>query len=181
MSANNNNQPSTLQSYIDSATGAVQGAVGSILGSGSDQNEGQAKQKKAEAEYDASHATAKLPGYSASSSGAVTKDDHDRTAGSWNQTVGSAKEFGGGLIGSESLKQSGRDQNLSGQQQEARGQVNDLASGFADRVTGTVGGALAGLTGDRQTQAEYEKRHDTGKTQQRGVEHDLQKKADAQQ
>jgi uncharacterized protein YjbJ (UPF0337 family) len=31
----------------------------------------------------------------------VAKDDPDRTAGSWNQTAGSAKEFVGGVIGSE--------------------------------------------------------------------------------
>ena len=66
------------------------------------QVEGQAKQQKGEAEYDASHATAKLPGgITASSSGAVTKDHPDRTAGSWNQTAGSAKEFVGGVVGSE--------------------------------------------------------------------------------
>lgn len=95
------NNSSTLKSYVDSATGAIQNAVGSVLGSSGDQAEGQAKQKKADAEYDASHATVKLPGVAASSSGAVTKDDPDRTAGSWNQTVGSAKELAGGLVGSE--------------------------------------------------------------------------------
>lgn len=33
--------------------------------------------------------------------GAITKDDPNRTEGSWNQTVGSAKEAVGGLIGSQ--------------------------------------------------------------------------------
>ena len=64
------------------------------------QAEGQAKQRKAESEYDASHATAKLPGMTASASG-VAKDHPDRTAGSWNQTAGSAKEFIGSVVGSE--------------------------------------------------------------------------------
>ncbi|KAH8880016.1 hypothetical protein GQ53DRAFT_18602 [Thozetella sp. PMI_491] len=180
MSSNNNNT-STLQSYIDSATGTIQSAVGSLLGSKGDQVEGEAKKDKAQVEHEASHATAKLPGISASSSGAVTKDDPDRAAGSWNQTVGSAKEFAGGLIGSENLKQAGRQQNLEGQEQEARGQINDYTSGVADRVTGAVGGAVSGLTGDQQKQAEYQKQHDSGKTQQRGVEYDLQKRVDAQQ
>jgi hypothetical protein len=62
---------------------------------------GEAKQNKADAEYDASHATAKIPGFTASSSGSVTKDDPDRVAGSYNQTMGSAKETLGGLVGSE--------------------------------------------------------------------------------
>jgi len=65
------------------------------------QAHGDAKQKKADAEYDASHATVKLPGLTASSAGAVTKDHPDRAAGSYNQTAGSAKEFVGGLVGSE--------------------------------------------------------------------------------
>ncbi len=77
------------------------GAVGSVLGSTGDKAQGEARKDKAQAEYEASHATVKLPGISASSSGAVTKDDPDRSAGSWNQTVGSAKETVGGLVGSE--------------------------------------------------------------------------------
>lgn len=62
---------------------------------------GKAKEQKADAEYEASHATAKLGNLTASSSGAITKDHPDRSAGSWNQTVGSAKEFVGGATGSE--------------------------------------------------------------------------------
>lgn len=37
MSANNNNNTSTLKSYVDSATGAVQNVVGSIIGSTGDE------------------------------------------------------------------------------------------------------------------------------------------------
>lgn len=121
-----------------------------------------------------------MPGATVSASGGVSKDDSNRAAGSWNQTAGSAKEFVGGIVGSENLKAAGREQNRSGQEQEARGQLNDLGSGIADRVTGTVGGAVAGLTGDRSKQTEYQDKHDTGKAQQRGVEHDLQKQAEAQ-
>lgn len=79
----------------------------------------------------------------------------------------------------QSLKSSGREQNLEGQRQEARGQANDFVGGISDRVTGTLGSAAAGLTGDRAKQAEYQDIHDTGKTQQRGAEHDIQKQADA--
>lgn len=79
----------------------------------------------------------------------------------------------------QSLKQQGHQQNLDGQEQEARGQLNDLGSGIADRATGTVGGAIAGLTGNKAAQAEYQKQHDAGKTQQRGAEHDIQKQAEA--
>lgn len=109
----------------------------------------------------------------------MTKDDPDRTTGSWNQTVGSAKETVGGLVGSENLKQTGRQQNLEGQEQEARGQLKDFGSGVSDRAAGALGSAVAGVTGDRSKQAEYQRQHDVGKTQQRGAEHDIQKQADA--
>lgn len=173
------NNASTLKSVVDATTGAVQNAIGSLTGNTRDQAEGKAKQDKADAEYDASQATAKLPGITATASG-VTKDHPDRAAGSYNQTVGAAKEAVGGVIGSESLKQSGRQQNLEGQEQEAKGQLSDLASGTADRVTGTVGSAVAGLTGNNVKQEEFQRQHDTGKTQQRGAEHDIKKQAEAE-
>ena len=49
----------------------------------------------------------------------------------------------------------------------------------ADRVQGTIGSAVAGLTGDKAEQEKRQIQHDDGKTAQRGVEADLQKKADA--
>lgn len=85
------------------------------------------------------------------------------------------------MLPKQNLKQAGRQQNLEGQEQEARGQVSDFASGAADRVTGTVGGAFAGLTGNTGAQAEYQKQHDSGKTTQRGAEHDITKQAEAKQ
>ncbi|KIN05692.1 hypothetical protein OIDMADRAFT_16937 [Oidiodendron maius Zn] len=166
---------STLQSYIDSATGAVQSAIGSITGSNADQTAGQEKQDKAKAEQEASHTAAKLGPYTASTSGVVTKDDPNRSQGAWNQTVGSGKEFVGGLVGSESLKQQGREQNADGKAQEAQGQLSDLGSGISNRVSGAVGGTVAGITGDRDAQLKAQNQHDAGKTQQRGAELDIQK------
>jgi len=166
---------STLQSYVDSATGAVQSALGSLTGSTADQNAGEAKKNKGELENDASHAAVKVGNLSASSSGAVTKDDPNRSEGSWNQTIGSAKEAVGGFVGSEDLKRTGAQQNADGKAQEAQGQLNDFGSGVANRVSGAVGGAVAGITGDRDAQLEAQKKHDVGKTQQRGAEVDIQK------
>jgi hypothetical protein len=80
----------------------------------------------------------------------------------------------------QSIKAAGRNQNREGQNQEAKGQVNDYVSGVSDRVTGTIGGAVAGLTGNQNAQAVYQEQHDDGKTQQRGAEYDIQKKADAE-
>jgi len=113
---------------------------------------------------------------SVSSSG-VAANDQNRQAGSWNQTVGSGKETLGGLIGNESMKQAGAQQNQEGKAQEAQGQISDFGKGVGDRVQGTLGGAVAGITGDKQAASEAEKKHDTGKTLQRGAEADIQKQA----
>lgn len=170
---------STLNSYVEGATGAVQSALGNLTGSTGDQAKGQVRKDNAELEHDASHATAKLPGGTISGSGAAVKDDPNRSEGSWNQTVGSAKETLGNVIGNESLKSAGRQQNLEGQQQEAKGQLSDFGSGISNRAQGTLGGAVAGLTGDKAEQAKYDQMRAEGKTQQRGAEHDIQKQAEA--
>ena len=94
--------------------------------------------------------------------------------------MGSAKETVGGLLGNENMKQQGREQNLSGQGQEAKGQLSDLGQGIGDRVQGAVGSAVSGLTGDRAGQAKYGDMHDEGKSRQRGVEMDLDKQAAAE-
>ena len=93
--------------------------------------------------------------------------------------MGSGKETLGNLIGNESLKQQGAQQNQEGKEQEAKGQLLDLGSGIADRVSGTVGGAVAGVTGNEADKAKFQAKHDQGKTQQRGVEADLDKQARA--
>ncbi|KAK8930302.1 hypothetical protein H634G_01156 [Metarhizium anisopliae BRIP 53293] len=173
--------PSTLQSYVDSATGAVQSALGSLTGNTADQAKGDSKKDDAKVEHEASQASVKVPGATVSSDGGVSKDHPDRAAGNWNQTVGSAKEAVGGFVGSENLKSAGREQNLEGQQQEAKGQLNDLGSGIAARAQGTVGGAISNITGDKEGQAHYDQMRADGKAQQRGVEHDLEKRAEAEQ
>jgi hypothetical protein len=78
-------------------------------------------------------------------------------------------------VGAEGLKQEGIQQNYEGKGQEAQGQLNDFGKGVSDRVTGAVGGAFAGLTGDRAKEAEYQKQHDVGKTSQRSAEADIAK------
>lgn len=100
MSSNDKDNTSTLQAAVDAVTGTVQSVVGSITGSTGDKAEGDAKKDLASAEHDASKTAVKVPGATLSTSG-VAKDHPDRAAGSWNQTVGSAKEAVGGLIGSD--------------------------------------------------------------------------------
>lgn len=157
MSTNDNT--STLKSYVDSATGAIQSGIASITGSAGDQANADQTKAKAEAEKDLSHSAAKAGPFTLSSSGAPAKDNQDRTDGQWNQTVGSVKETAGNLFGNENLKQEGREQNLAGQGQEAKGQLSDLGQGISDRVSGTVGSAFANISGNTDAQKAYQQQH----------------------
>ena len=168
--------PSTLQSYVDSAFGAAQSALGSLTGSTADQTQGESRKDKAAAEKDISHAGTNLGPFSVSASG-IAANDPNRQQGSWNQTVGSGKEMVGNLVGAEGLKQEGIQQNKEGKAQEAQGQLSDLGGGVADRVRGAVGGGIAGVLGDKDEQEKRRLQHDTGKTLQRGAEADIQKQA----
>jgi uncharacterized protein YjbJ (UPF0337 family) len=172
---------STLNAYVDQAVGAAKSVIASVTGNPADQQDADATKAKGEAENDLSHATARAGPFTLSGTGAVAQDNPDRTQGSWNQTVGAAKEAVGGLLGYEGLKQAGIEQNREGKAQEASGQLNDLGSGIGDRVTGALGSAYAGLTGDKEAQAKFQDQHDVGKTLQRGVEAELQKTVEAQQ
>jgi uncharacterized protein YjbJ (UPF0337 family) len=141
------------------------------------QREADNKQAKADVEHDLSHSAAKAGPFTVNASGGMAKDDPNRSAGSWNQTMGSAKETVGNLVGADGLKQEGIRQNEEGKGQEAQGQLSDLGKGVSDRVGGAVGGAVAGLTGNQAQRDEAQRQHDDGKARQRGVEHDVTKQA----
>jgi len=185
--------PSTLKSYIDSATATVQDAVGSLTGipppsasfsacfstnpakpgNPADKQAATDKHQSAAASYDASHAGASAGPLDFASG--MTGIDPDRSGGQRDQTLGSAKEFMGNLTGNAELKREGRRQNDEGQGREAVGQLKDYVGGAADRVMGAVGSGFSETVGDEQKKKEYERQHDVGKTNVRGVEADLQK------
>ena len=85
----------------------------------------------------------------------------------------------GNVFGAEGLKKEGQQQNAEGKGLEAEGQLADFGSGMKDRAQGTLGGMVAGIKGDREKQQENQLRHDDGKAQVRGAQHDIQKQADA--
>ena len=143
------------------------------------QAKGDASKDKAAAEKEASNTIGKLGPYSVSSSGGVSADDPRRTEGSYNQTMGSAKEMIGNAVGYETLKKEGQQQNAEGKGMEAEGQLADLGSGAKGRVQGTLGGMAAGVTGDREKQEKYQTMHDDAKAQLRSAQADIQKQADA--
>ncbi|CRG86115.1 hypothetical protein PISL3812_03118 [Talaromyces islandicus] len=166
---------STLKSYVDSAVGTAQSAISSVTGNPADQKQAEATKSQAEQQYKDSHSTAKVGPISADpNTGAAAVDHEDRGNGSWNQTVGAAKESVGNLIGNENLRQTGIQQNSDGKAQEAKGQLSDLKQGISDRAQGAVGNIGAAITGDREGQAKYQDIHDEGKARQRGVEAELQ-------
>lgn len=70
--------------------------------------------------------------------------------------IGSGKEFVGNVIGSPSLANEGRRQNEQGQGQEAVGQLKDYSGGVVDRITGTVGAAVAGFTGNTEARGKFD-------------------------
>jgi len=57
--------------------------------------------------------------------------------------------------------------------------LSDLGEGVSGRVKGTVGSAVAGLTGDREGQARYNRQRDDARAQQRSAEAGIQRQADA--
>lgn len=154
-----NDNTSTLKSYVDSAAGVINSGIASITGSAGDQANADKYKAKGDAEHDLSHSAARAGPFTLSSSGAPAKDNSDRTQGQWDQTAGSVKEAVGNLTGSEDLKRQGREQNMQGQGQEAKGQLNDLGQGISDRVGGALGGAYASLTGNQAAQKAYQDQH----------------------
>lgn len=173
---------STLKSYIDSAVGGAQSLVSSVTGNPADQQQAENTKAQSQQEYQDSHTTAKLGPVTADpNTGAAVTDNQNRSTGSWNQTVGAAKESIGNLIGNENLRQTGIQQNADGKGQEAKGQLADLGRGIQDRAQGALGNIGAAVTGDREGQAKWQDVHDQGKVRQRGVEADLQKEDEQRQ
>ncbi|KAJ5459565.1 uncharacterized protein N7458_001117 [Penicillium daleae] len=170
------NNSSTLGSYVNQATGMAQRAFGAVTGDSSTQAKGELSQEQADIQNANSHTTAKLGNLTADpNTGAVAKDNSTRSDGSWDQTIGSAKEAVGNAIGNESLRQAGAQQNAAGKEQEAKGQLKDWGEGIQDRAQGHLGAVGAAITGDREEQKKFEDMHDEGKVRQRGAEADMAK------
>ncbi|KAF3933119.1 hypothetical protein ABW19_dt0201559 [Dactylella cylindrospora] len=163
---------------LQSITGAVQSGLGQLMGDNKGVQEGEAKKAAAAAEDERSHAAAKLGPFTATGEGGAHVDSKDRQQGAFDQTIGSGKQFVGGLVGSESLKAQGREQYNQGVQRETAGQANDLVEGFGNRISGALGSALSS---DKDEQETYKRQHDDGKAAVRSVQHDLQKKVDAEE
>lgn len=122
-----------------------------FTGNPADKREAEARHNHATAEHELSKAGASVGPLNISASG-VTVDNEDRTQGKKDQTIGSGKEFVGNLFGNDSLTREGKQQNASGEGQEAFGQVKNYVGGAADRVTGTIGAAAANLVGNKDAQ-----------------------------
>ncbi|KAK6329682.1 hypothetical protein TWF696_003552 [Orbilia brochopaga] len=180
MSGNNSNeqQPSTLGSMLQSAAGTIQSGIGQLTGSGKDVNAGETKKVAAEQQNEQSHATAKLGPVTATADGAAHVDNKDRQQGAWDQTIGSGKQFIGGVVGNETLKSQGRAQYDEGVRRETSGQASDLVEGLSNRVGGAIGSMV---TTDKNVEEAYRQQHDDGKAAVRSVQHDLQKQAEAEQ
>ncbi|EKV16099.1 Mismatched base pair and cruciform DNA recognition protein, putative [Penicillium digitatum PHI26] len=175
--SDNTGNVSTAQSYLNQATGLAQRTMGAVTGDSSTQAKGELKHEEGQAKKEASHKNAKLGSVTADpNTGAVAKDNPTRDTGSWDQTVGSAKESLGNLIGNENLRRTGVEQNAAGKEQEAKGQIKDWGEGIQNRAKGTLGSIGAAVTGNRSEEEKYRDLHDEGKVRQRGAEVDMAKK-----
>lgn len=90
--------------------------------------------------------------------------------------MGSAKESVGNAIGHENLRQQGVQQNASGKDAEAKGQLKDLGQGVTDRAQGAVGSVGAAIKGDREEEEKWRQVHDEGKGRQRETEKEVDRK-----
>ncbi|KAK6526237.1 hypothetical protein TWF694_004846 [Orbilia ellipsospora] len=174
--AENPNQSSTLGSMLQGMAGTVQSTLGQLTGNQKDIQEGEIRRSNAEESNERSHTAAKLGPVTATAEGGTHVDHEDRQKGSWDQTIGSGKQFVGGLIGSESLKAQGRAQYDDGVRLETSGQASDLSQGVVNRVVGTLG---AMTSTDSEEREKYNRQHDEGKAAVRSVQHDLQKQSEA--
>ncbi|MCJ1224553.1 hypothetical protein MMC12_001198 [Toensbergia leucococca] len=161
------------KSYLDSAIDAGKSAYESLTGT--------ASTSKNETHSKDDGPISKLGPFSLSPSGTtVAQDNPDRAQGSWDQTVGSAKESVGKLVGAEGVRQAGIEQNRAGKEMEARGMLSDLGGGAGDRAKGAVGGVVAGLMGDEEGEERYKTMHDGGKMLQRSAAADIDKEGGKQ-
>lgn len=83
------------------------------------------------------------------------------------------------MIGNESLRRAGVEQNAAGKEQEAKGQLADFGQGIQDRAQGALGSIGAAVKGDREQEEKFRDIHDEGKVRQRGAEADMAKKQGA--
>merc|ERR1712187_609548 len=90
--------------------------------------------------------------------------------------MGSAKESVGNALGYENLRQAGVQQNASGKDAEAKGQLKDLGQGVTDRAQGAVGSVGAAIKGDREEEEKWRQVHDEGKGRQKETEREVEKK-----
>ncbi|EPS45235.1 hypothetical protein H072_758 [Dactylellina haptotyla CBS 200.50] len=167
-----------IGAMLQGIAGTVQSGIGQLTGNTKDIQDGENKNAAAVEINTRSHTANKLGPATATAEGGIHIDNADRQQGSWDQTIGSGKQFLGDLIGNESLKAQGRTQYDEGVKRETSGQVSDLAEGFSNRVSGAVGAMIAM---DQQEKEKFNQQHDDGKAAVRSVQHDLQNRADADQ
>ena len=158
MSENNN----TLGSYVDSATGAAQRAVNSVTGGS----------------VSTHHplTTDILTTLQTQNQNQGGQPQGQQGNPTWDQTMGSAKESVGNALGHENLRQAGVQQNASGKEAEAKGQLQDMGQGVTHRAQGAVGSVGAAIKGDREEEEKWRQVHDEGKRRQRGAEREVERK-----
>jgi len=148
----------TQKTYLQSATETVQKVVDSmaetVRGGGTTQPSDDKAQKPSDDKDQKSAPEAPQP------------------TGTYNQTVGSAKQAAGAALGNERLRREGEEQNARGQEEEAKRHLQDWGEGVQGRVKGKVGEALA--PGD--VAGDWTKVHEDAKAKQKMAEEKMEKR-----
>jgi indoleamine 2,3-dioxygenase len=102
-------------------------------------------------------------------------------SGTYNQTIGSAKQSVGTLIGNESLRRQGEEQNEKGKEEEAARQVRDWGEGVGQRVKGKAGEVYSSMKPEEPGQEgvdrlKYKQMHDEGKAKQEQTHEEIDRR-----
>jgi len=147
----------TDKSYLQSATETVQKVVDSVAETVRGAGTQPSTDKAQKPEGDKVQKTAPQP---------------PPPSGTYNQTVGSAKQTVGAAIGNERLRREGEEQNARGQEEEARRHLQDWGEGVQGRVKGKIGEALA----PGETSEDWKKVHDDAKLKQKMTEEKMDRR-----
>ncbi|KAF8069182.1 mismatched base pair and cruciform DNA recognition protein [Lyophyllum atratum] len=100
------------------------------------------------------------------SSSPSSSGEPSKVRGQFHSLKGSLVEAVGDVTGSESWKQSGRQERVQGEAEYRAAQTKEYAEGAIDRLGGKKDAVVGAITGDRAQEAKGHLRQTKGETQQ---------------
>lgn len=182
-SSNNTNDPNTQNpSYMDTARNAVNSMTGNTSDSqGQNENNKNENNKNENDKVTLAFLPRSFVPFQSNKRQLILMMhlQPDQPSGKYNQTVGSAKQSIGTLVGNKNLQRTGEEQNQQGQDEEAQIHAQNWAEGVEKRAKGKVGAVLAAGQpegGGEDDHMKWKRLHDEGKQTQKGAEQDIDKR-----